>query len=114
MMNEKIKRQFSVLTLVALTGAFLGLSGCATTGQFDDLQRQINAVAADASAAKALAAATKSEAAATKSEAASANARANEAINAANSAINTAKEANARSIETETKIDRMFKKAMHK
>lgn len=107
MINEKIKRQFSVLTLVALTGVFLGLSGCATTGQFDDLQRQINAVAADASAAKALAVAN-------KAEAASANARANEAINAANSAINTAKEANARSIETETKIDRMFKKAMHK
>ena len=52
MINEKIKRQFSVLTLVALTGVFLGLSGCATTGQFDDLQRQINGVAADASAAK--------------------------------------------------------------
>ncbi len=99
-MNEKIKRQLRMLTLAAAVGAFAGLSGCASTGSVEGLQTRINAVAADAAAAKA-------EAAAAKAEAAAANAKANEAINTAN-------EANRRSIDTETKIDRMFKKAMHK
>lgn len=103
-MNEKIKRQLRILTLAAAVGAFAGLSGCASTGSVEGLEARINAVAADA---KTEATAARAEAAAAKAEAAAANAKANEAINTAN-------EANRRSIDTETKIDRMFKKAMHK
>ena len=99
-MYVNIRHQLRVLTLAVVIGAVAGLSGCATSGRADDLQAQINALAADTAAAK--------------SEAASANAKASEAMDAANSAVNTANDANRRSMETETKIDRMFKKAMHK
>lgn len=99
-MNVKIKHQLRIFTLAAVIGAVAGLSGCATSGRADDLQTQINAIAAEADTAK--------------SEAAAANAKASEALGAANSAANTANEANRRSMDTETKIDRMFKKAMHK
>ncbi|TXI18428.1 MAG: hypothetical protein E6Q62_06685 [Nitrosomonas sp.] len=92
-MKEKIKHPVRVLTLAAITGAFIGLTGCATTAQFDELQAKVNAAAADASAAKA--------------EAAAASAKANDAVRIAD-------EANRRSMDTESKIDRMFKKAMHK
>lgn len=92
-MKENIKHPVRMLTLAALASAFVGLSGCATTGQVEELQTKINAVAADAAAAK--------------SAADAANAK-------ADSAVRVAEEANKRSIDTETKIDRMFKKAMHK
>lgn len=92
-MTKKIKHPVRVLTVAALAGAFIGLTGCATTGQFDELQNKINAAAADAAAAK--------------SEAAAASAKANDAMRIAD-------EANRRSMETESKIDRMFKKAMYK
>ncbi len=92
-MKEKIKHPVRMLTLAAMAGAFIGLTGCATTGQLEELQTKVNAVAADAAAAKA--------------EATAASAKANDAIRIAD-------EANKRSIETESKIDRMFKKAMHK
>jgi murein lipoprotein len=92
-MKEKIKHP--VRNLLVATGviACLGLTGCATTGQLEELQAKINAAAADAAAAKA--------------DAAAANAKANDAVRIAD-------EANRRSMETESKIDRMFKKAMHK
>ena len=99
-MSLKIRNQLRILTLAAVIGAVGGLSGCATSGRVDDLQAQVNALAADTAEAK--------------SEATAANAKASEALNAANSAVNTANDANRRSMETEEKIDRMFKKAMHK
>lgn len=92
-MNKKIKHPVRMLTLAAVAGSFIGLTGCATTTQFEELEAKVNAVAADAAAAKA--------------EAAAANAKANDAVRIAD-------EANRRSMETESKIDRMFKKAMHK
>lgn len=92
-MNKRIKRQFQLLTIAAATGALIGLSGCASTGDVDNLQSQINAAAADAAAAKAAAAAANSK---------------------ADDAFNAAMEANKRSMDTEAKIDNMFKKAMHK
>ncbi|MCO6428882.1 Lpp/OprI family alanine-zipper lipoprotein [Nitrosomonas communis] len=95
-MNKKMKYAFTVAALSAL----VTLSGCATTGQLEEVKSQLNAVKADADAAR--------------SEAANARATADEAKDIANRALNTANEANARSIETETKIDRMFKRAMHK
>jgi murein lipoprotein len=81
------------LALISLVGMSAGLAGCATTSDLDALRSQVDAASADASAAKA--------------EAAEAKAMAAEAINTAN-------EAKATSQETETKIDRMFKKAMYK
>lgn len=99
-MNVRIKHQLRIFTLIAVIGAVAGLSGCATSGRADDLQAQLNTLSADVDAAKA--------------EASAANARADEALGAANSAVNVANEANRRSMDTETKIDRMFKKAMHK
>ena len=92
-MKEKIKHPVRMLTVAVIAGASIGLTGCASTGQFEELQTKVNAVAADAAAAKA--------------EAAAANAKANDAVRIAD-------EANRRSMETESKIDRMFKKAMHK
>ena len=92
-MKEKNKHSVRMLILALVAGAYIGLTGCATTGQHEELQTRIDTAAADAAAARA--------------EASAASAKANEAISIAN-------EANNRSIETESKIDRMFKKAMYK
>lgn len=81
------------IAVISLAAAYVGLSGCATTGDLNAQKAEINAASAEASAARA-------EAAEAKALAAQANA--------------TANEAKAMSEETETKIDRMFKKAMHK
>ena len=93
-MKEKIKHS---IRMVAIAGAFIGLTGCATTGQLEEHQAK---VAADITSAK-------NDAAAAKAEAAAASAKANDAVRIAD-------EANRRSMDTEAKIDRMFKKAMHK
>jgi murein lipoprotein len=95
-----IMNRTRVLTLVAVAGIYAGISGCATTGDLDALKSQVNAAAADAKSAKAEAAAASREAA--------------EAKSMAQDAMATANEAKATSAETETKIDRMFKKAMYK
>ncbi|MDO9311557.1 Lpp/OprI family alanine-zipper lipoprotein [Nitrosomonas sp.] len=96
-MREKIQHPVRMLTLAVIAGAFIGLTGCATTGQLEEHQ---NKVSADIAAAKA-------DAAAAKAAADAANAKANDAVR-------IAEEANRRSMDTESKIDRMFKKAMHK
>ncbi len=96
-MKEKIKHPVRMLTLAAIAGAFIGLTGCATTSQVEELQNKVNADIA----------AVRADAAAAKSEAHAANAKANDAVRIAD-------EANRRSLDTEAKIDRMFKKAMHK
>ena len=92
-MTVKAKNQLQRIAMVSLVAGLVGLTGCATTGDRDKLQAQIDAVSAEASAARA--------------EAAEAKALAAEAVSIAN-------EANATSADTEMKIDRMFKKAMHK
>lgn len=81
--------------LVILAAGLIGLSGCASTGTADmaALKAQVDAASADASTAKADAAAARATAA---------------------DALRTANEAKAISEDTETRIDRMFKKAMHK
>jgi murein lipoprotein len=81
--------------LVIMAAALIGLSGCATTGNTDmaALKAQVDAASADASSAKADAAAARSTAA---------------------DALRTANEAKATADDTETRVDRMFKKAMHK
>ena len=83
----------SIQALAAAAILVAGLSGCASTGNNAAMQAQIDTASADAAAAKADAAAAK----ATSAE-----------------ALRTANEAKAIAEDTETKIDRMFKKAMHK
>jgi murein lipoprotein len=90
----------SIMAVLALLGFCVGLSGCATTGDFNALKSRVDALEASVSA--------------TQSDAAAARSAANDAVSTANRAMDKANEANARSIETETKIDRMFKRAMHK
>lgn len=96
-MNTKNKR---MLVLTVLAGTIIGLSGCASTDQINNLQSQIDSM--------------KSDIAAARSDAASVSAKADDAIATSNTAVNVANEANKRSIETESKIDNMFKKAMYK
>lgn len=81
--------------LAAVAAIMVGLSGCASTGsaEMTALQAKVDAASADAAAAKADAASAKATAA---------------------DALQTANEAKAIAEDTETKIDRMFKKAMHK
>ena len=93
-MTQNIKHK---LALIVTIGAFIGLTGCASTGDLDsaraDLQSQIDRLSADVATAR--------------SDAAAANAKADEAVNTAN-------EANRRSMDTAEKIDRMFRKTMQK
>jgi len=84
----------------ALIAGVVGLSACASTGDLEALSKKVDAASAEASAARTEASAARAEAAEAKTMAASATA--------------TANEAKAISQDTETKIDRMFKKAMHK
>ena len=96
-MKGKIQHPVRKLTMAVIAGAFIGLTGCATTGQLQELEDRLKG---DIAAAKADAAAAKSDAAAARADAAAANNTANQALGAANDA--------------NSKIDRMFKKAMHK
>lgn len=93
-MNKK-----RIVTMLVVS-ACAGLSACATTGDVDTLKSRVDALESNVSA--------------TRSEAAAARSAANDAVSIANQAMDKANEANARSIDTETKIDRMFKRAMHK
>ena len=95
--NGRILTKIAQATLIM---AVVGLAGCASTGDLDALSARVDAASAEASAAKAEASAARAEAA--------------EARTMAASATETANEAKATSEDTETKIDRMFKKAMHK
>ena len=96
-MSETSLRRIFQVTLV--TGV-LGLTACASTGDLDALRTEVDAANAEASAAKTEASAARAEAAEARALAASASV--------------TANEAKATAEDTETKIDRMFKKAMHK
>ena len=90
-MEGKIKHS-RLLAIAALAG-LIGMSGCATTGDRDKLQDEIDQVRAEAAAASKDAAEAKSMAA---------------------DAMATANDAKATSEATEEKIDRMFKKSMYK
>ncbi len=92
----KIVKQVGLLTLVAT----MGLAGCATTKQVDEAKDMAQKAADDAAAAQAQAADAQRTANAAKAESAEARRMAQDAQRSAEN--------------TESKIDRMFKKAMHK
>jgi hypothetical protein len=96
----------------ALSLAMLG--GCATTKDFDAVRAIADKAAADASAARA--GADKAAAAAAKAQATadSAKSSADAALSSADAAKSAAGSANACCQDTQTKIDRMFKKSMYK
>jgi murein lipoprotein len=96
-MKGSVLQKIAQATLI--TG-IVGLTACATTGDLDALSARVDAASAEASAARTEAAAARAEAAEAKTMAAGATTTANDAM--------------AISKDTETKIDRMFKKAMHK
>lgn len=78
----------------------LGLAGCATNGDLDSMRTEV--VQANATADAALTAANEAKATAQEAKAIAEDANA------------TAQKANATAETTETKMDRMFKKAMYK
>ncbi|MEZ5540726.1 MAG: Lpp/OprI family alanine-zipper lipoprotein [Pseudomonadota bacterium] len=94
-MSVYISSRVRMYALAAVAAVMVGLSGCASTGNAEmaALQAKVDAASADAAAAKSDAAAARSQSA---------------------DALRTANEAKAIAEDTETKIDRMFKKAMHK
>lgn len=89
-----------IVSMLVVVGACVGLSACATTGELDTLKSRVDALESNVATAQ--------------SDAAAARATSNDAVNIANQAMDRANEANARSIDTETKIDRMFKRSMYK
>ena len=94
------RRALNHLAKATLIMGIVGLTACASSSKMEALQTDVDAATAEASAARAEASAARAEAAEAKAMAESATA--------------TANEAKATSEDTETKIDRMFKKAMHK
>jgi len=99
-MKGPILYRSRMLAVVVATGIIAGLGGCASTNDMNTLRADVDAARAEASAAKA--------------EATAASQAASRAEAMASDAMNTANAAKASSAETETKIDRMFKKAMYK
>jgi murein lipoprotein len=94
MSNRALHARILTLSIMA------GLAGCASTGDLDKLRAEVERVNDTANSAKA--------------QAADATRTANEAKATADQALSTANDANATSAETQSKIDRMFKKAMYK
>ena len=94
------RRALNHLAKATLIMGIVGLTACASSSKMEALQTDVDAATAEASAARAEASAARAEAAEAKAMAENATA--------------TANEAKATSEDTETKIDRMFKKAMHK
>ena len=94
------KRALNHLAKATLIMGIVGQTACASSSKMEALQTDVDAATAEASAARAEASAARAEAAEAKAMAENATA--------------TANEAKATSENTETKIDRMFKKAMHK
>ncbi len=99
-MEIKMTQTRRLLALATVAVLYTGISGCASTGELASLKSQIDQASADAAAARA-------EAAAASRDAADAKAMAGTATNTANQAMSLSQ-------ETDSKIDRMFKKAMYK
>jgi murein lipoprotein len=99
-MTGNYRTVLNQLAKAALITGTVGLTACASSGSVDALRAEVDTANKEASAAR-------TEANAARAEAAEAKAM-------AVSATETANEAKAISEDTESKIDRMFKKAMHK
>ena len=99
-MTGNKRKTLKHLAKATLIMGIVGLTACASSSKMEALRTDVDAATAEASAARAEASAARAEAA--------------EAKALAESATATANQAKAISEDTETKIDRMFKKAMHK
>lgn len=99
-MTGNKRKTLKNLAKATLIMGIVGLTACASSSKMEALRTDVDAANAEASAARAEASAARAEAAEAKAMAENATA--------------TANEAKAISENTETKIDRMFKKAMHK
>ena len=99
-MKVTVTNRLRMPALAAVLVVSTGMIGCSNTTAMQSLQSQIDAAAANALAAK--------------SEATEAKTMAQNAMDTASSAKAAADAANATSMETESKIDRMYKKAMYK
>lgn len=89
MKNNHLKSTVSILALAGV----VGLTGCATTSDLNQLRSEVEAAQATADRAEA---------------------KADAAASDASAALATANEAKATADETDEKVNRMFKKAMYK
>jgi hypothetical protein len=90
------------------------LGGCASTKDLEAVRAVADKAVADAAAARAAADKAAAAAAKAQSTADAAKSSADAAVSAADAAKSTAGSANACCQDTQTKIDRMFKKSMYK
>lgn len=90
------------------------LGGCASTKDLEAVRAVADKAVADAAAAKAAADKAAAAAAKAQSTADAAKSSADAAVSSADAAKSTAGSANACCQDTQTKIDRMFKKSMYK
>ncbi len=88
-----MRNLYKTAAIGAMVAALAGATGCATTGDLDEVKAEVQKAQATANQAAADAAAAKRDAAAAKS---------------------TADQANATANATAEKLDRMFKKSMNK
>lgn len=100
--------------LIAALLLSAGLGGCASTSDLEALRAELDTVRSSAQSANTSADQAAQAAAAAQTSAERAQEMASEANATAQRAASQASEALSRTAETETKIDRMFKKAMYK
>jgi len=105
-----------IVTPVVLALSLGVLGGCATVSkeEFEAVRATANKAAADATAAKATADKAAAAAAKAQSTADAVKSSADAAMSSADAAKSSSESANACCRDTQTKIDRMFKKSMYK
>jgi murein lipoprotein len=97
---KNMKNPLKQVLLIVLLAVTVGVAGCATTQEVEQLRTDVKAAADRAASAEATANAAKQEAAAARA--------------AAERAEQAAMDAKAAAEATDEKIDRMFKKTMNK
>jgi hypothetical protein len=112
LLERRVMKKIVAPVMLAL-GAVM-LVGCASTGDLEAVRATANKAAAEAAAAKAAADKAAAAAAKAQSSADAAKSSADAAVSSADTAKSSAESANACCRDTQTKIDRMFKKSMYK
>lgn len=103
-----------IVTSLVLALGLAVLGGCASTKDLEAVRAVADKAVADAAAAKAAADKAAAAAAKAQSTADAARSSADAAVTSAGAAKSSAESANACCQDTQTKIDRMFKKSMYK